>query len=138
MAGRPGTPRLAYQFLITLVAVPLVTATAKTAVAYPGTGLGFSGVVFAMAGILTVTIIQAAPKDRLAGVLVLAAVPLLVPPVGALPDGRIFYTDVGGHWCGFVVGCGTALVYPLTETRREWIGVLALAYFAAGALPMGV
>ncbi|MFA5408032.1 MAG: rhomboid family intramembrane serine protease [Bacilli bacterium] len=143
MAGRAGTPTVAKQFLFLLVAVPLVTAVVKTAIGYPGTGLGFSGVVFALAGLVAISVIRAAPEGHIpaslliaGGVLVLAVIPLLVPPVFALPDGRHFFTDVVGHWCGFLVGCGVAGAYPLVEVRRPWAGLVVLAYFALAALPM--
>ncbi|MBP2147257.1 membrane associated rhomboid family serine protease [Methanofollis sp. W23] len=143
MAGKDGISTVSKQFLLALALVPLLTALLKTGLGMQSTGLGLSGVVFALLGIITVYFVgevarHPSRKTRgiLAGIALLVVVPLLVPPVTVLGDGRTFYTDVVGHWCGWLAGLGAGAIVPMEEARHPWIGALVLAYFAVAALPM--
>lgn len=142
IAGREGISRAALQFAVALVAVPVVTGTIKTLVGFQGTALGFSGVVFALLGILTFSLIgdtgTMPPWKALPASLYLigcAAVCLLVPPAIDLGNGTTFHTDTLGHWCGFVVGAGIAVLLPLREIRHRLIGYGVLAGVALEFLP---
>lgn len=143
IVGREGISRVALQFAVALVAVPVVTGIIKTAVGFQGTALGFSGVVFALIGILTFSLIGDAGamppwKALLASLYLIgcAAVCLLVPPSIDIGNGMAFFTDTFGHWCGFVVGAGIAVLLPLRDLRHRWIGYGVLAWLAAKTLPL--
>ena len=142
MAGKAGISRAAVQLAVALVSVPVVTGVAKVLVDYQGTGLGFSGAVFALAGIVSFTLLRETRTMPLLKSLAVTlfvvgcvAIPLMIPPVRDLGDGGVFYTDVLSHWVGFVTGAVIANVLPLRDIRRVWPGYAVLAAVAWIALP---
>lgn len=143
IAGRNGRIRAAQVFAAVLIGGPVITAMAKIVVGSQNTALGFSGIVFALGGILTFSLFRS--LDTLprryalpAAILLTActALVLLIPAEYPLAGGWIFRTDTLGHWCGFLVGAGTAVLLPLHGLRHQGAGYLALGAWAAMALPV--
>lgn len=138
MVGKKGIPRISRHLALCLVLVPVITAIIHTATGQTCTSLGFSGVVFAIAGGICSWYLIADLNSRArcpslaAFVAIMLSITLLLEPaVIPLVGGGYFYSDALGHAIGYIVGFLPGLyLRPIPPITHRWFGLIVLVLIA--------